>query len=168
MRVNHKSMYDKDHFIIFDFETTGLEASDDVIEYAFLEYKNNELVDSITSLVKPTSEISETITKITGIKNKDVADKDFIDAHVNKIANFIKGKDIVAHNVNFDLKFLMKMLRNKDIEVNAIDSLRVMKDNVQLEKYNLDFLKKHYKLKFNNHRAYDDCLIVKAILDKIL
>lgn len=168
MKVNHKSMYNKDHFIIFDFETTGLDASDDVIEYAFLEFKNNILVDSISSLVKPTSAISELITSITGITNADVSNSDFIDAHVNKISNFIKGKDIVAHNVNFDLKFLMKMLRNKDVEVNAIDSLRVMRDNVKLEKYNLDFLKKHYNLTHQNHRAYDDCLIVKDILDIIL
>lgn len=167
MKVNYKSMYNKDHFIIFDFETTGLNATDDIIEYAFLEFKNNELIDSISSLVKPTCSITDQITNITGISNSDVNDKDFIEAHINKIANFIEGKDIVAHNVNFDLKFLMKILRNKNTVVNAVDSLSIMRGAVKLPKYNLDFLRAHYNIDLVNHRAYDDCLIVKALLDKM-
>ncbi len=168
MKVNNKSMYNKDNFIIFDFETTGLNVTDEIIEYAFLEFKEGKLVDSISSLVKPTGEISDVITNITGITNSDVRDKEFIDTHIEKIANFINGKDLVAHNVNFDLKFLTKILIDKEVEINAVDSLTLMRKTVKLEKYNLEFLRAHFNINLVNHRAYDDCLIVKEILDKVL
>lgn len=167
MKTTNKPMYNKNHFIIFDFETTGLTEDHEIIEYAFLEYKNNKLVDSITDLVKPTSSISEMITNITHITNQDVENKNSIEYHIDKIADFINNKDLVAHNVNFDLKFLNKILINKDVTINAIDSLQIMRKNIKLPKYNLDFLREYYKIDLVNHRAYDDCLIVKEILDKI-
>lgn len=168
MIVNKSNVYNKDHYIIFDFETTGLTNSDEIIEYAFLEYKNNELVSSITSLIKPSKLISDNITQITGISNSDVAKKSTIDKHVNAIAAFIDGKDLIAHNVSFDLRFLTKIMIDKNITINAVDSLAIIKLNVELPSYKLDFLREYYNIKLVNHRAYDDCLIVKAVLDKVL
>lgn len=168
MKSTNKTMYNKEHFIIFDFETTGLDVSEDIIEYAFVEYKNNEIVNSISSLVKPSKEISELITNITGITNNDVSDKQSIEHHIDVIASFIDGKDLVAHNAPFDLKFLNKILVNKDVSINLSDSLTILRASIKLPKYNLDFLRAHYNIDLVNHRAYDDCLIVKAILDNVL
>ncbi|MFI3328955.1 MAG: 3'-5' exonuclease [bacterium] len=168
MIVNKQYSYNKDHFIIFDFETTGLTDNDEIIEYAFLEFKNNELVANITSLIKPSVLISDLITNITGISNKDVMNKSTIDKHIDAIANFIDGKDLVAHNVSFDLRFLNKIMINKNITINAIDSISVIKSKVKHNTYKLDFLREHYNINLVNHRAYDDCLIVKAVLDKVL
>ncbi len=168
MKVTNQTTYNKNHFIIFDFETTGLTSNDEIIEYAFLEYIDNKLVNSITSLIKPTKIIADNITAITGISNKDVMNKSSIDKHISVIASFIDGKDLIAHNVNFDLRFLSKIMIDKDINITAIDSINIIKSKIKLDTYRLEYLKTHFDIKLVNHRAYDDCLIVKAVLDKVL
>lgn len=167
MVINKNISYNKQHFIIFDFETSGLTHADEIIEYAFLEYKNNILVNSITALINPGFLINDKITQITGITNRELVGKDSIEKHKDKIFEFINGKVLIAHNVNFDLRFLKKLYEKDDLTITAVDSLSLIKNTINLPKYSLDYLREYYNIKHNNHRAYDDCLIVKEILDKL-
>lgn len=77
--------------VVFDIETTGLNKDKDlIIEIGALKYKNNILVEQFNYLINPQIKLPEIITKITGIKDDDLIDKDTIDIVLPKFLNFIE------------------------------------------------------------------------------
>lgn len=109
-----------------DLETTGLllpEASSlkyqpKIIEICALRLDDNyDLVDSIETLVDPEQEISEEITKITGIRNEDVEGKPkYIDIHDSLVDLFLGERIVVAHNAPFDLGVIYCELARHNLE----------------------------------------------------
>lgn len=62
-------------FVVLDLETTGLSVKDDaIIELALVKIDRHTFqeIDRFTTLVFPGKEISDLISQITGIQNKDV------------------------------------------------------------------------------------------------
>jgi DNA polymerase III epsilon subunit-like protein len=97
---------------IFDTETTGLpkptsaplDKQPSIIEVGVLlcDY-NGRIVDEFNSLVNPGCQISEEITKITGITNEDlVGQPSFFDLLPKLIKLFERADMAVAHNAAFD------------------------------------------------------------------
>ena len=94
-------------YIVFDIETTGLDASyDEIIEIGALKIKNNEIVDKFTSLIKPKYPIDEFITELTGITNEMVKDAPLINEVLPRFIDFIGDEILVGHNINFDINFV--------------------------------------------------------------
>lgn len=91
--------------IILDSETTGLEATDEVVELALLRFRFDEqgilALDAIyNELREPSVPISEEAARVTGITAETVAGKRITDAEV---AAFLEGAELViAHNAAFD------------------------------------------------------------------
>ena len=91
--------------IILDCETTGLEATDEVVELAMLRFRFDEhgilaLDEIFNELREPTVPISEEASRVTGITAEDVAGKRISD---DQVASFISGAEIIiAHNAAFD------------------------------------------------------------------
>lgn len=91
--------------VILDCETTGLEATDEVIELAMLRFRFDEggilaLDEVFSELREPSVPISEEASLVTGITSETVAGKTITDAQV---AGFLEGAEIVvAHNAGFD------------------------------------------------------------------
>ena len=76
MIVKNKEKEFVSDYIIFDLETTGLDAKlDKIIEIGALKYKNNELVEEFSVLVNPKVKLPPVITKITGLTDEDLKEQ---------------------------------------------------------------------------------------------
>lgn len=94
-------------FIAFDTETTGkypLEA--EICEIAAVKFENGRVVDSFSSLIKPTQKMSEEVIKIHGITNEMVASAPMARDVIPRFHKFIGEDYLVAHHAPFDLGFV--------------------------------------------------------------
>ena len=151
-----------DDYVVFDIETTGLNKDKDlIIEIGALKYKNNILVEQFNYLINPQIKLPEIITKITGIKDDDLIDKDTIDIVLPKFLNFIEDLPLIAHNNEFDLGFIKKSieelnlnkLSNKNVDTLALARIYLP----QMYNYKLETLKKYFNINQVSHRAIGDC-----------
>jgi len=108
--------------IIFDTETTGLVMPSDVplnsqpkiIELYALKVDDDTLepITSIDLLIDPQEQVTDEITRITGITNDMVRGKGSFASHFKSIQSFWFGDRVtVGHNVNFDKDMLELDLR---------------------------------------------------------
>lgn len=151
-----------DSYVVFDLETTGLESSlCEIIEIGALKYKNNELVEEFSVLVKPDKSISDEITRITGISNEMVMNAFGIDKVLPDFLTFIEDLPLVAHNSSFDLSFIeenIKRLGLPMIKNTNIDTVELARTYIpKAYNYKLTTLKNYFKLDYGSHRSIDDC-----------
>ncbi len=154
-----------DTYIVFDFETTGLNAygNDKIIEIGAAKYKDGEIIDTFSKLCNPGVKISEKITEITGIKNSMLSDKPSEEVVVAEFKEWIEDFTLVAHNANFDYGFLKsayKRFNLGEVENVIIDTLELSRVlNPQWGRHGLAALVKRYKIQLDNHhRACDDAV----------
>ncbi len=96
-------------YIFFDLETTSVSAwLSEIIEFGAVKYKNNTVIDRKQMFIKPTRDISDFTTSLTGIKNSDVENAPSIDEAIKEIKEWIGDSILVAHNASFDYGFLNK------------------------------------------------------------
>jgi DNA polymerase-3 subunit epsilon len=95
--------------IILDTETTGLDAQggDRIIEIAAIELVNGSVTNnSFHCYINPERDIPDSAFRVHGISLEMVADKPVFMEIVDKFMDFIGNGLIVAHNAEFDLKFI--------------------------------------------------------------
>lgn len=154
-------------FIIIDIETTGLCSDfDDIIEISALKIKDNIVIDSFSSLVKPQDEISDFISNLTGITNKMLENAPKVSDVLLELKKFISGEILMGYNVNFDINFLFDFyLRKLNIELknDYMDILRLVRANLNNgETYNfkLKNVAKYFNIDVSGmHRGLKDCEI---------
>ena len=96
-----------DDFTVIDLETTGLSPEwDEIIEVAAIRVRNKKIVENFSSLVKPSFEIDEFITDLTGITNEMLTDAPAPEIVLPLLRDFIGTDPVVGHNVSFDVNFL--------------------------------------------------------------
>ena len=157
-----------DDYVVFDFETTGLNHfNDEIIEIGALKYKNNILVSSFNKLIKPKQNISNFVTELTGISNNDVKDCSYIEDILPQFIEFIENYTLVAHNSSFDLSFLLTNMQRqkiKSIQNKSIDTLLLAKKYIpRLSNYKLPTLKNFLNIDKISHRALSDCEVTNAV-----
>lgn len=92
---------------VFDFETTGLSATEDtIIEIAAMRIRNGKQVGTFSLIIDPEREVPEFITNLTGITNEDVKGQPTLAQALPFFLEFIGNSLLVAHNAAFDLAFL--------------------------------------------------------------
>lgn len=89
-------------FVCLDFETTGLEASAEIIEIGMVKVVNGQIVERFEQLVQPHHSIPENITMLTGIDNQMVAGKPFWVDLEEAVLEFMGDHLLVAHNTSFE------------------------------------------------------------------
>ena len=121
VRVGYRPAPDKmkasaEEYIVIDVETTGLSPDDDrIIEVAAVKCENDRIVDSLHSLINPGRRIPSNVTKLTGIKNADVAGAPDMDTVAPELSEFIDNLPLVAHNANFDIKFIANAFKRAGV-----------------------------------------------------
>lgn len=178
MNFNHLSLDDiidtnPEEYIVFDCETTGLfpHSGDRIIEFCFLKYKNNAIIEKLTALVNPNCSLPHKITTLTGISDADLADKPTIDKFIDSIIKFINNQIIVGHNVNFDIEFLSNEIsecnfNTEELNVSYIDTLEMVKKTIfDIENNKLSTLKKYLNIEVQSHRAEADCEVAQAVYE---
>ena len=113
--------------IILDTETTGLsvEKGDRILEIACIETKNLIPTNNVFhKLLNPEREVSDDAFKIHGYSYDKLKSEKKFEEIADEFLNFIKGKEIIIHNAQFDLSFLNNEL--KKISWAPIEAINVI------------------------------------------
>jgi DNA polymerase III subunit epsilon len=94
--------------IVLDFETTGMSPNLGArpTEVAAVRIENGHIVDRFQSLMDAGVYVPAFITELTGITNAMVRNAPPIKRVMRELHSFIDGQPIIAHNAQFDRKFL--------------------------------------------------------------
>jgi DNA polymerase-3 subunit epsilon len=159
--------------IVFDTETTGLDArADRVIEIGGVELVNRFPTGrSFHAYVNPQGrEVNPEALAVHGISNADLADKPTFDAIAAEFLEFIDGARLVAHNAHFDLGFInaeFGRCGHPLIETHRIvDTLAIAKRKHPMGPNSLDALCRRYGID-NSHRTKHGALLDCELLAEV-
>lgn len=169
--------------IVWDLETTGLDYNiDKIVQYTFMDCNSGE---TISSYVNPLHPMTLEASKITGITDSKLQDKQPFSTHAQSILDFIfqnknknknnNSKDtiyLIAHNGDrFDKLFLLKEFQRIQLhfplqDIRFIDTLKVSRIVFKntLKKFDMGTLRKKYGLDdTNSHCSNKDVLDLSII-----
>lgn len=168
---NSNSNYTKqliDDYCVLDTETTGLSAYyDEIIEIGILRVRNNEIVDRYDQLIKPSTEVDDFITDLTGITNEMLKDMPSISNIKSDVLSFIGDDIILGHNTSFDMRFLNEGFKEQ-LTNRYMDTMQfARKLYPELKHHRLSDLTDYLDLHNNEHRALSDCISTKELYDAV-
>ncbi|HET6381602.1 MAG TPA: polyribonucleotide nucleotidyltransferase [candidate division Zixibacteria bacterium] len=98
-------------FVVFDVETTAMKPENGyIVDLAALKVRNGQVVDRFESLVNPGRSIVG--HQIHGLSDEDVAGAPTAAEVLPRFAEWIGDRPVVAHNVSFDLPFVLRHMPN--------------------------------------------------------
>lgn len=98
-------------FVICDTETTGFDAEkDQIVDVALVGFNEQGALELLyESLIKPTIPIPVTASAVHHITDADVQDARLPLIVGIDVKNLLNGKTLVAHNAEFDRKFMLQL-----------------------------------------------------------
>ncbi len=98
---------DETDYVVFDFETTGAKTPPcRVTEIGAYRVSGGKITDEFHTLINPESPIPFFITQLTGISDRMVRYEPKFRDVASDFLDFIGDSVLVAHNANFDMRFL--------------------------------------------------------------
>jgi DNA polymerase III subunit epsilon len=159
--------------VVFDTETTGLDpiGGDRVIEIAAIEIINDKLTDRFFHVyINPQRDIPDSAFRVHGISREFLNDKPIFEDIIEEFIKFIGEDPIIAHNAEFDLKFLNEELRRAgrpSLENNlVIDTLVLARKKHPGAANSLDALCARYRID-RSRRTKHGALIDTEILAEV-
>lgn len=156
-------------FVAFDLETTGFSAEfDRIIEIGAVKFRNGKVLKSRSWLINPGVPITADSQHIHGIMEEMVADSPSFREVFPQFAGFIKGAVLLAHNADFDVRFISAELERNNMsapENIVLDTLRLARVWLpDAGSYNVERLVKYLGIPAGSfHRALADSQYVTAI-----
>lgn len=159
---------ENNEIVVFDFETTGLEATtNEIIEIGAVKIHKGKITETFSTFVKPKAEISEEITGITGITNEMVKDAYSIEQVLPDFYKFTKNCVLSAYNIAFDYAFLYAAAKKQGylFDNRQIDTMYLAKTKVHgVKNYKLKSVASHLGITLDNaHRAIYDTIATAEI-----
>lgn len=160
-------------YTVIDIETTGLDPQFcDIIEIAALKYSSGQMVDSFSTLVKPSCPVDDYITELTGITNEMLQDAPSLSESTQKFYDFIGSDLLLGYNVNFDINFLfdkLQMCHSLILSNSFIDVLRIARKVLpKLQNHRQTTVAEYYGLSTSGaHRATADCEMCQSIFQRL-
>jgi DNA polymerase-3 subunit epsilon len=155
--------------ICLDTETTGLyvEQGERVFEIGCIELVNDIRTGrTLQYYLNPEKPLSQESIEISGIKDEFLRDKPKFTDIVSEFLDFISNSTIVAHNANFDIKFInneLKLTGREALKNEIIDSLQIARRKFPGQKASLDALCKRYNID-NSKRIFHGALLDADLL----
>lgn len=148
-------------YVAIDLEMTGLNAKrDSILEIGAVRVKQKKVVDTYQAMIHPHMELSEEVTRLTGITNDMAGKGRELDDVFPEIADFCGDFLLLGHNVIFDYGFLKQAARNCDLEFEhrGMDTLKLARKLLPPEeKKTLQTLCDRFGIvRERRHRALDD------------
>jgi DNA polymerase-3 subunit epsilon len=167
-------------FAVLDTETTGLNVNEGhrILSIAATKIKNLKITNEILDeLVNPERKISESSIKIHHITQEQVQNKPPLKELDNKIYNFLEKTVLVGHNLNFDIKFIIKSapyttIAHRVKNIVTIDTIYLAAGIYpHFNSYELSFLCKTLKIQTEDqtrHSALGDSVITARLFLHLL
>lgn len=153
---------------VVDIETTGTDSQyDKITEIAAVKIVNGVITERFQTLVNPEVTIPERIVELTGIDDELVKDSPTIDMVYPDFFKFIENTVFVAHNAEFDFRFLKNAGKTLGYIMNnkVVDTLYLSRKILpSLKNHKLNTVCDHYGITFNHHRALSDALATAEML----
>lgn len=159
------------NFIAYDFETANGQLHS-ACSIALVMVKNNEIVGSYYSLIKPETSFHYRNIEIHGIHPEDVVDApNFVEVWQEIAHYFQDNRLIVAHNAAFDNRVLSGCLSYYDLPAAHYLSLCTVRTSRKLYKHlpnhKLNTVSEYLAIPLDqHHHALDDSLACANILLK--
>jgi DNA polymerase III subunit epsilon len=160
-------------FAVIDIETTGnLYNYAKITEIAIISFNGSVITDVFQTLINPEIDIPYRITKLTGITNDMVKEAPKFFMVARKIVELTAGKIFVAHNVQFDYKFIQEEYKRLgyDFQRKKICTVQLSRKLFPgLASYSLGNLCKSLDIEIaDRHRAAGDALATTRLLEMLL
>ncbi len=162
-----------DSFVVLDLETTDRDPDKcDIVEFAAVRVQNGEIVEEITTLLKPEKPISQAAQAVHGIKPEHVVNKPSVKMFWPKLRSFIGEDILIAHNgFNFDFPILDRVARKvegKKLPNARFDTLVLARNLFPGESNSIDSLMDRFNLTAGNrHRALEDVKLLVKIFNNL-
>lgn len=162
-------------YAVVDIEATGgNHIKGRIIEIAIYIYDGEKVVDEFSTLINPETNIDWYVTKLTKITNAMVKGAPKFAEVAEQIAELIKGNIFVAHDVDFDYKFLKAELQKAGFDINEPKVCTIQLSRKHLpneESYSLGKLCDSLNIpipKETRHRAGGDAFATAQLLGILL
>ena len=162
-------------YVVVDVETTGMRAwhGDRVTEVAAVVVRDGIIQERFETLVNPERPIPRMITALTHIDAAMVRDAPRFADVCDELVRVLEGHVFVAHNVEFDWRFLSAELvraRARRLVGRKLCTVRLARRVLPcLRSRRLDSLARHYDIQIaDRHRAGGDAQATARVLLRLL
>ncbi len=158
-------------FVVFDFETTGTDFDDKITEIGAVKVVDGKPIEYFSALVNPKKHIPQEVVNLTGIDDSMVADAPTFDEVCPDFYKFCHGATLVAHNIEFDSRFLKNQSAPLDYVFDnpQMDTLALARECIYgVANYKLNTLCDKFGIVFRHHRAYSDALATAELFIEII
>ena len=170
---NNNQFLKENDCVVFDVETTGLDATTcEIIEIGAVKVKDGKLAETFSCLIKPTQEIPDEITNLTGITNEMVANCYTMKDVLQDFYKFTRNSVLVAYNIAFDYKFIYLAGQSQGyvFDNKQIDAMVLAKTKLKgLKNYKLKTVVEKLNVPLENaHRAVNDAIATAEAFIKLV
>ena len=161
-------------FVVFDTETTGLSPSKDrIVELSAIRFVDGIPTEIFETFINPEREISPEASAVNHITNDMVADAPTISEVLPSFEAFVGKSPLVAHNLEFDIKFLFYSGSViTDTPRKYYDTLaqsRKILKNWDVINYKLGTVAEYFDITFPcQHRASGDAMVAGRVFLKLI
>jgi len=162
-------------YVVVDTETTGgsMWFGDRITEVAAVVVRNAEIVEVFETLVNPERSIPPFITALTNITWDMVRDAPTFDRVAPQLLRVLEGNVFVAHNANFDWRFLtteVSRATGHQLRGRRLCTVKIARKLLpQLSRRSLDHIARYYGVEIQNrHRAGGDALATAKCMVRML
>ncbi len=164
-------------FAVVDVETTGgrSENGDRITEIAVATVRGGKIIDVYETLVNPERPIPPFISQLTHISWPMVRDKAPFRGIAEDVLRALEGSIFVAHNANFDWRFVNSEVRRatgRELTGRRLCTVRMARRFLpQLRSRSLDWVAGHYNVEIpegRRHRAGGDAIATALCLIAML
>ncbi|MEG1499949.1 MAG: exonuclease domain-containing protein [Clostridia bacterium] len=167
--VEYNSWIMSKNFVVYDFETTGLDSDNcQIIEIGAVKIENGKLTQTFQSLINVHQGLENIIVSITGITDEMLSAAPEAKVVLSDFCVFCGDCVMAGYNsLNFDNKFLQNAAKKFDLifDNEQIDVLHMAKARVKSGNYKLGTIVGVLGITLNDaHRALNDAIATAEVL----
>ncbi|KRM90896.1 helicase C-terminal domain-containing protein [Liquorilactobacillus cacaonum] len=157
-------------YAVVDIETTGtsIDGTNRMLQFSCVFINNKKISNTFNTMINPGMPIPNEVKKLTGISENDVRHAPFFEDVVGTIYSLLQGTIFVAHNINFDYRFLNEEFLRcgyPEMDIQGIDTVQLTQIVLPtLPSYKLSYLSEYFDIKHSHpHHADSDAFVTARL-----